>query len=125
MTQIVGLVGFIRQTREAYDPAAHDILNPEIHGLHHFYKAMLMAYEMQPVNVMSWSPEDIAAAMRGATLQYDENFAMDMVGQLLSKNKEVVVQDLLAKIYWLYTNGDDDSVNTALLGFYNSAGNGE
>lgn len=125
MTGIVGLVGFIKKLREAYDPAEHDILNPELHGLHYFYKAMLMVYEMQPVNVMSWSPEDIASAMRGATLQYNENFAMDMGEQLLSKNKEVAVQDLLAKIYWLYTHGDGDAVYTELLGFYQSAGSCE
>jgi len=125
VTAIVGLIGFIRQIREDYDPAAHDIINPEINGLHHFYKAMLMMYEMQPVNVMSWSPEDIAAAMRGATLQYDEDFAMAIAERLIAKNRESGVQDLLSKIYWLFQNRDGEAVFTELLGFYKSAGTGE
>ena len=125
MTAIVGLIGFIRQIREAYDPAAHGILNPEINGLHHFYKAMLMMYEMQPVNVMAWSPEDIAAAMRGATLQYDEDFTMAIAEKLIAKNRESCVQDLLSKIYWLFQNRDGEAVFTELLGFYKSAGTGE
>lgn len=122
MTEIVGLVGFIRRIRESYDPADHDILKPELHGLHHFYKAMLMMYEMQPVDVMTWSPVDIAAAMRGVTLRDDENFLMSLVEQLLYKNKEASVQELLSKIYWLYRNRDGNAVDTELLGFYQSAG---
>lgn len=122
MTEIVGLVGFIRKIREAYDPAEHEILNPELHGLHHFYKAMLMMYEMQPVNVMSWKPADIAAAMRGVTLRDDENFVMSLVEQLLSKNKESSVQDLLSKIYWLYRNSDSNAVDAELLDFYKAVG---
>lgn len=122
MTEIVGLVGFIRKIRESYDPAEHEILNPEMHGLHHFYQAMLMMYEMQPVNVMTWSPVDIAAAMRGVTLQHDENFVMSFVEQLLSKNKEASVQDLLSKVYWLYRNSNSSAVDVELLGFYQSTG---
>ena len=125
MTQIMGLVGFIRRIRESYDPADHEILNPELHGLHHFYKAMLMMYEMQPVNVMSWKPADIAAAMRGATLRDDENFVMSLVEQLLSKNKESSVQDLLSKVYWLYRNSDSNSVDAELFGFYKVVGGQE
>lgn len=125
MTEIVGLVGFIRKIRESYDPAEHEILNPELHGLHHFYKAMLMMYEMQPVNVMSWKPADIAAAMRGVTLRDDENFVMSLVEQLLSKNKESSVQDLLSKVYWLYRNSDSDAVDAELLHFYKVVGGRE
>lgn len=125
MTQIVGLVGFIRRIRESYDPADHEILNSELHGLHHFYKAMLMMYEMQPVNVMSWKPADIAAAMRGVTLRDDENFVMSLVEQLLSKNKESSVQDLLSKVYWLYRNSDSNAVDAELLDFYKVVGGQE
>jgi len=120
MTQIVGLVGFIKRIRESYDPADHDILKPELHGLHHYYKAMLMMYETQPVNVIPWKPDDIAAAMRGVTLQHDENFVMSLVEQLLLNNKEASTQDLLSKVYWLYRNRDGNSVDAELLGFYQS-----
>lgn len=119
MTQIVGLVRFIRRTREAYDPAEQNLLHPEDQGLHYFYKAMLMMYETKP---KPWSPEDVALALCGATLQEDENFAMALVDGLITNNREASVQEFLSKAYWLYRNNEIESLNEKLLTFYKSAG---
>lgn len=118
MTEIVGLIGFIRRIRESYDPADHEILNPELVGLHYFYKSMLMSYELRAGSTMSWNPTDIAMMLRGVTLQHDTNFAMSLVSNIITHNREASIQDLLSKAYWLCRNRDGDAVYQELLDFY-------
>lgn len=125
MTNIVGLVGFIRKLREAHDPVKFPILNPKHQGVHYFFEAVRIMYDMQPVNMMHWNPNAVETMLRGKTFRDDIGFAMMLVDSLLSSNREQCVQDLLAKVYWLCQHADGDAVYTELLGFYERVGTEE